>query len=266
MIRHDLHTHTTYSDGGHAIDLQVLIARAMELDAIAFTDHHPVGDTGLAVADTFRAYLEEIESARDGLDDLIVLKGAEAAALDSKGTMSIPEGRARELEWVLCDLGGHSEGTLKNTPADKMTYAENVVRTYLALCDIPYLHGIAHPFNTGNTDPALLPEDYPEAMLVELADKMGATDKVFDVMNLQVFWFQHAGISPADLTAQYADVVKLFSSRGVTFQVSSDDHRCGIGHTTWSQKVLRMAGVPPERIVDPRAIPLCCGVRRQSSA
>lgn len=256
MIRHDLHTHTTYSDGGHSIDLQVLIARAMELDAIAFTDHHPAGENGLGVEETFRAYLHEIESARDGLDDLIVLKGVEAAALDTEGHMSIPEARARELEWVLCDLGGHSEGTLRNTPSDKRAYADNVIRTYLALCDLPHLHAIAHPFNTGNTDPALLPEDYPEAALVELAEKMAAADKVFDVMNLQIFWFQKAGVSPAELTAQYADVVKLFSSRGVKFQVSSDDHRCGIGHTTWSEKVLRMADVPPDQIVDPSTIPL----------
>ena len=48
-------------------------------------------------------------------------------------------------------------------------YMENVVRTYLGLCDVEYLDAIAHPFNTGNTRPAALPEDYPAHLLKELA-------------------------------------------------------------------------------------------------
>jgi len=254
MILHDLHTHTTWSDGGHSIPLQVLIARTMELEAIAFTDHHTPGSQLAGSDEAFAAYLAEIEEARKGLDDLVVLKGVEAAALDAQGTISLPEDRGRQLEWALCDLAGCSEGTLRHTPQDKQTYADNVIRTYLGLCDVPYLHGIAHPFNTGNTTPALLPQDYAESALVELADKMAATGKVFDVMNLHIFWFQKTGISPSDLTDQYVELVKVFRDRGVTFQVSSDDHRCGMGHTTWSCKVLRMAEVPAGQIVDPKTI------------
>lgn len=256
MIRHDLHTHTTYSDGNHDMPLQVLIAQALELDAIAFTDHHVPG-LGIHDADeTFDAYVAQIQRLREPLSDLIVLKGAEATALDASGSLSISAERARRLEWVLCDLGGRSEGTLRNPPPEKQAYADNVIRTYMGLCDVPYLDVIAHPFNTGNTDPFLLPEDYPESALRELAAKMAATGKVFDVMNLMIYWFQKSGISPAELTAQYVALVGLFAAEGVRFQVSSDDHRCGIGHTSWSQMVLGRAGVPEGQIVDPHAIPL----------
>ncbi len=123
------------------------------------------------------------------------------------------------------------------------------MRTYLSMCDLDFIDAIAHPFNTGNTTPTLLPAEYPEPALRELAQKMAATDKVFDVMNLQMFWFQRCGVDPSELTAQYAEVVRLFASQGVMFQVSSDDHRCGIGHTTWSRKVLGLAAVPSEQIV-----------------
>ena len=256
MILHDLHTHTDYSDGSHSIDLQVLIARAMGLKAIAFTDHFGPGWKLHDTPGAFDAYLADIDRVRIHLDDLIVLKGVEAAALDCTGRLSITEAQAARVEWVLCDLGGASEGTLRNTPASKRRYAENVVRTYMCLCDVPFLNVIAHPFNTGNTNPPLLPADYPRSLLAELAEKMARRGKVFDVMNLMVFWFQGAGISPAELTAQYADLVRTFAAAGVRFQVSSDDHRCGIGHTVWAEKVLKLARVPKSQTVDPAGIPL----------
>jgi hypothetical protein len=56
------------------------------------------------------------------------------------------------------------------------------------------------------------------------------------------------------LTAQYVELVKLFAAAGVTFQVSSDDHRTGLGNTRWSELVLARAAVPASQIVDPRKI------------
>lgn len=253
-MNHDLHVHTAYSDGYHSVAEQILFARAMGLDAIAFTDHCTPGSQLYESDEAFEAYVAEIRALRGAEEDLRVLAGAEATALDVRGGLSINEEKARRLEWVLADLGGRSEGTLRNTPSDKQRYVDNVIRTYMALCDVPYLHVIAHPFNTGNTRPCLLPEDYPQGALREVALKMAATGKVFDVMNLTIYWFKESGIAPAELTAQYVELVRAFAAEGVVFQVSSDDHRCGIGHTTWSRRVLREAEVPDRQIVDPRGI------------
>lgn len=253
-VNHDLHTHTLFSDGAHPIPLHILEARAFELEAIAITDHYTPGSKLAASEAEFERYLAEIQRERSAQQDLIVLKGAEATALDATGRISLDARHAAKLEWVLCDLGGHSEGTLRQTPSDKKTYIENVIRTYLGLCDVPYLNAIAHPFNTGNTTPALLPADYPEALLRELASKMAATGKVFDVMNDTIYWFSRSGIAPRTLTAQYVELVRLFATQKVRFQVSSDDHRTGLGNTRWSQLVLQRAGVPREQIVDPTKI------------
>ncbi len=258
-VNHDLHTHTVHSDGAHSVALHVLEARAFELDAVAITDHHTPQYEICRSDEAFSRYLEEIERARSGQEDVIVLKGVEATVLDVSGRVTLDERRAARLEWILCDIGGASEGTLKNTPSDKGKYVENVVRTYLALCDVPYLNAIAHPFNTGNTAPSALPEDYPAPLLRELAEKMAAKGKVFDVMNDMIFWFQKAGVPPRALTAQYVELVKLFASAGVKFQVSSDDHRTGLGNTRWSQIVLSRAGVPPGQVVDPKGIRLIGG-------
>ena len=253
VVNHDLHTHTVYSDGAHPIPLHILEARAFELEAIAITDHYTPGSK-LATEAEFDRYLAEIERERSGQTDVIVLRGAEAAALDTTGRISIDQRHAARLDWVLCDLGGFSEGTLRNPPADKQQYVENVIRTYLGLCDVPYLNAIAHPFNTGNSRTVALPADYPSRLLQELAAKMAARGKVFDVMNDMIYWFHRAPIAPRELTAQYVEVVKLFAAAGVMFQVSSDDHRTGLGNTRWSQLVLARAGVPLKQVVDPRQI------------
>ena len=253
-INHDLHTHTVYSDGAASIPLHVFEARAFELDAMAITDHFTPGSKIHGSEAEFDRYLSEIERERSAQHDVLVLKGAEATALDAAGRISIDARHAARLEWVLCDLGGYSEGTLAKTPSDKKRYVDNVIRTYMALCDVPFLDAIAHPFNTGNTRPAALPEDYPEPLLRELAAKMAAKGKVFDVMNDTIYWFHLAPIAPRTLTAQYVELVKLFAAAGVRFQVSSDDHRTGLGNTRWSQLVLARAGVPQSQVVDPAKI------------
>jgi len=253
-VNHDLHTHTVYSDGAHPIPLHILEARAFELDAVAITDHYTPGGRIYESEAEFDRYVAEIERERSAQHDTIVLKGAEATALDTAGRISIDKRHAARLEWILCDLGGQSEGTLRNPPSDKQKYVENVVRTYLSLCDVEYLNAIAHPFNTGNTTPAAFPEDYPPHLLRELAAKMADKGKVFDVMNDMIYWFHKASIAPREFTSQYVELVKLFASEGVVFQVSSDDHRTGLGNTRWAELVLVRAAVPAKQVVDPRQI------------
>jgi len=253
-LNHDLHTHTVYSDGAHPIPLHILEARAYELDAVAITDHYAPGGRISKSDEEFDRYLAEIEQSRSGQSDVIVLKGAEATALDTTGRISIDQRHAARLEWVLCHLGGESAGTLRDTPSDKKTYVENVVRTYMGLCDVDYLDVIAHPFNTGNTGVAAFPEDYPPHLLRELAGKMAEKKKVFDVMNDMIYWFHKTSIAPRALTAQYVELVKVFAAAGVTFQVSSDDHRTGVGNTRWAELVVARAGVPAGQIVDPKQI------------
>ena len=83
---------------------------------------------------------------------------------------------------------------------------------------------------------------------------MAAKGKVFDVMNDTIYWFQGTGIAPRKLTQEYVELVRLFCDEGVMFQVSSDDHRTGVGNTRWSNLVIERAGVPDAQVVDPQRI------------
>ena len=96
-VNHDLHTHTTYSDGAHPISLHVLEARAFELDAIAITDHYDPGSKLHDSEEEFDRYLSDIRRHRVGQEDVIVLSGVEASALDAKGRISIDQRHAARV-------------------------------------------------------------------------------------------------------------------------------------------------------------------------
>ncbi|MGB2864045.1 MAG: hypothetical protein WBC05_12015 [Sedimentisphaerales bacterium] len=74
------------------------------------------------------------------------------------------------------------------------------------------------------------------------------------MMNDMIYWFHKASIAPREFTSQYVELVKLFALEGVVFQVSSDDHRTGLGNTRWAELVLARAVVPARQVVDPRQI------------
>ena len=253
---HDLQVHTNWSDGYHSIAQNLDFARAMHLDAIAITDHY-FPDSKIHDPAGRNEYLREISahaSAKQAENEqspsTLVYAGVEATALDSGGSFSIDAAVAALFDWVLCDLSHYSEGTLSETP-DSSTYRANVLRTYHAMCDAEFIDVISHPFNTGNTDPPLLPSSYAEQEVRELADHMAESSTVFDIMNLMPFWFDRGGTSMVRATEEYTDLVRIVASRGVLFQLSSDDHRSGVGNTRWSELVRKSAGVSDDQLVTP---------------
>jgi len=93
---HDLHTHTTWSDGAHTVAEQVLQADAVGLEALAITDH-VFPDQGLSDPHAMERYLACVrgEARRSAC---LVLAGAEATILDCSGTVSISPEAAAQLD------------------------------------------------------------------------------------------------------------------------------------------------------------------------
>ena len=291
FARHDLQVHTKWSDGYRDIAGQVYLACSLGLEALAITDHLfpdlPLSDRsnrwryreeietaairyGCRVfSDTSQRFGEirftDDMIVRDGADTAgsqgttralassapLILRGVEATATDATGSFTIDEETASEFDWVLCDLSYLSIGTLAETPHEKSTYERNVLATYHAMCEASWIDVISHPFNTGNTDPPLLPDDYAFSAIDELAEHMAETKTVFDVMSVMPLWFLGADVDPVAITEAYTRLVARFADRGVLFQLSSDDHRSGLGNTGWSRRVLTNAGVGPELVVHP---------------
>jgi histidinol phosphatase-like PHP family hydrolase len=253
--RHDLQVHTKWSDGYRSAAGQVYLAAALSLEALAITDHLFPG-LPLDDPEQRRKYRAEIADAagkysRGSASFPTVYAGVEATAVDSQGDRTISEEVAREFEWVLCDLSYLSKGTLAETPKKKTSYERNVFGTYHAMCSASYIDVISHPFNTGNTKPALFPGHYSKSGLQELAAHMAETGTVFDVMNSMPLWFLDSDADPEKVTREYTELTAVFARAGVLFQMSSDDHRSGLGNIAWSRKVLAAADVNPRLVVRP---------------
>jgi len=248
MVNYDLHTHTTFSDGSHTLEITVKFAEAMGLDALAITDHFTPGMKLWEEEGLFDRYLDEIQMASEWAE-VPVLTGVEATILNTKGEISMNEEAFAKLDVVLVDFGGRTEEIFRNPPSSKEKIIANVTECLLNVAANPLFHILAHPFNLGRISEPLEPADIPRSSLEEIAVAMKENDKIFEVMNCTFWWFPDMPVHK--FTEQYAEIVSIFAEKGVFFSVGSDDHRTGVGNLAWSNRVLQMAEVPPEQVVEP---------------
>ena len=249
MVNYDLHTHTTFSDGSHTLEITVKFAEAMGLEALAITDHLTPGMKLWEEEGLFDTYLGEIRTASEWAE-VVVFAGVEATILNTRGEISMNEEAFSRLDVVLVDFGGWTEGVFRNPPSSKGKILANVTECLVNVAANPSFHILAHPFNLGRISEPLEPDDIPRSSLEEIAAAMKANGKIFEVMNCTFWWFPHMPVR--SFTEQYADIVRIFAEKGVLFSVGSDDHRTGVGNLAWSNRVLQMADVPMEQIVDPK--------------
>ena len=248
-MNYDLHTHTTFSDGAHTVDINVKFAEAVGLEAVAITDHFTPGMRLWEEEGLFEVYLGEVSRASEWAE-VLVLKGVEATLLGIKGEVSIDEEVFCRLDVVLADLGGHTEGVTKDPPKSRGKLFANLTRCLVNAASNPLFHILAHPFNLGRIPEPIEPAQIPRNDLREIAAAMRENGKIFEVMNCTFWWFPQMPVRR--FTKQYIEIVRIFAEEGVSFSVGSDDHRTGVGNLGWSRFVLGKAEVPPEQIVDPR--------------
>lgn len=249
MIHYDLHTHTTFSDGAHSLEITVKFAEAVGLEAVAITDHFTPKSRLWTEEGLFDTYLAEMAQASEQAD-VFVLRGVEATLLNVHGEVSMNEKVFSKLDVVLVDLSGHTEGVLGNPPASQRQILTNLTTCLINAMSNPLFHVLAHPFNLGRLPEPIEPADVPRRDLEEIAAAMRENGKAFEVINCMFWWFPQMLVRR--FTEQYIEIVQCFAEEGVRFSVGSDDHRTGVGNLGWSHRVLRAANVPREQIIDPR--------------
>jgi len=108
---------------------------------------------------------------------------------------------------------------------------------------------IAHPLNLGRFPAVLSPVDFDASALIEMATAFEETGTAFEIMNQLPWWFPDHSVPR--ITAEYADVLRLFARFGVRFVVGSDAHSCcGVGNLRWCERVMEAAGIAREQLID----------------
>jgi DNA polymerase (family 10) len=133
-LRGDLHAHTDASDGHDSLARMAAAARAQHLKYLAITDHSKyLGVVHGLDAGRLSRQIDEIDALNAGLDDLVLLKGAEVDVLED-GSLALPDAVLRRLDLVVIAI--HSRFDLSES--------RQTTRLLRAL-DRPCVSILAHP-------------------------------------------------------------------------------------------------------------------------
>ncbi len=103
-IRGDLHTHTSWSDGGASIDDMAKAARAIGYDYFAITDHsRSLGVAHGLSTERILRQIEEVREANARTDGIRILAGAEVDILKD-GSLDFPDEILERLDVVVASI------------------------------------------------------------------------------------------------------------------------------------------------------------------
>ncbi|MDP2921992.1 MAG: DNA polymerase/3'-5' exonuclease PolX [Candidatus Omnitrophota bacterium] len=133
-IKGDLHSHSTWSDGGSSIEEMVIGARKLGYEYIAITDHSQslriAGGLGTSELDLKRRDMERLSRK---YKDIKILFGTEVD-IDSEGNLDYPDSVLKEMDIV---IGAIHAGFKQPVAA--------ITRRIIKACENKYVHIIAHP-------------------------------------------------------------------------------------------------------------------------
>ena len=133
-IRGDLHTHTSWSDGGASIDDMAKAARAIGYDYFAITDHsRSLGVAHGLSTERILRQIEEVREANARTDGIRILAGAEVDILKD-GSLDFPDEILEQLDVVVASI--HS-----GFQQDRDT----ITRRIVAAMHSPHVDILAHP-------------------------------------------------------------------------------------------------------------------------
>jgi DNA polymerase (family 10) len=143
-IKGDLHTHSTWSDGGNSIEQMAAAAKKIGYSYIAITDHSQSlrVANGLTLQD-LKKKKREIDSINKKLKNFIILYGTEVD-IDKDGNIDYKDGVLREFDIV---VGAIHTGFKQSR--------EQLTKRTVKACKNKFVHIIAHPTGRlwGNREP-----------------------------------------------------------------------------------------------------------------
>lgn len=156
----DTHTHTVASTHAYSTLQEMVHAAAQKgMFAIGITDHGYSMPGGPGAW-----YFSNLNAVPNRLEDVWVLRGAEANVTDYRGTLDIPEGDLKKLDWVVASI--HS----CCMPEGVQPTRELCTQLWLEVAKNPYVNVIGH---SGSPEYAydyerVIPEFGRQGKLVEI--------------------------------------------------------------------------------------------------
>lgn len=127
------HIHTVYSAHAYSTVGEIVsYAKQNGLELVAITDHGPnMPDSG------HEWHFANMRAIPHKIDDIYVLRGAEANIIDSNGTLDICDAFLKRLDLVIASI--HTTSTIE--PCEDI---KKNTQTYLSVMDNPYVDIIGH--------------------------------------------------------------------------------------------------------------------------
>lgn len=229
-LRGDLHTHSTWSDGGASIEAMAAAAAAIGHRYLVVTDHSPRLTVAHGLSpERLAAQREEIRGINERQEDIRVLSGVEVDIL-LDGALDLPDDILGELDLVVASV--HSKLSMERTEmTDRM------------------LAAVAHP---------------SVAVLGHLTGRKivgrGRAPSTFDVDAVLTACARHDTAVEINCRPERMDppdeiLVRAFEL-GCSFAIDSDAHAPGqLEWVTIGCKRAAAAGIPAERILNCREDP-----------
>lgn len=133
-IKGDLHVHTKWSEGSHAIEEMVDMAQELGYKYLALCDHAKTLQIAQGLDDEeLESQIKKIDELNENYDDFVILKGIEAN-IDSGGNLDVKPDLLEQLDFVVASI--HSGF---KQPKEKMT--ERIIRAI----ENEHVNAIGHP-------------------------------------------------------------------------------------------------------------------------
>lgn len=238
-IKHDMHTHTTYSHGKNTIAEMVDQARQIGLTAITISDHgrsHPVFGVK---KENFAKMRAEIDALNKKYDDIEIYLSVESNITGANGNIDIGEEEEKYCDWISAGYHyGYIPASIKdifvfslpNYAARVLPFLKKYVvrmntRTYIKMMKRYNIKLITHPGDK-------IPID------VDAVAKVAAENDVILEINPR-----HDHLN--------AEEIKTAMKYQVKFAINSDAHtRQALGDMRDTPKTIKDAGIPISRIIN----------------
>ncbi|MAG93025.1 MAG: DNA polymerase III subunit beta [Planctomycetaceae bacterium] len=224
-LRGDLHMHTTATDGTAGILEMAQAAKSRGLKYIAITDHSKrVTMANGLDADRLRAHWRDIETAREQIAGIEILRGIECDILED-ATLDLPDDVLAEADWVVAVL----HYGLRQP-------REQINKRLLSAIRNPHVDVIGHP--TGRLVGKRPPADVSMDEILKAAADNGVMMEI------------NAHPSRLDLHETHAAAAK---DLGIPIVISSDAHSTtGFDVLQWGVCQARRAGLTKKDVANTR--------------